>query len=208
LSREEIAVLLMAIRDTPAFGRENAIAVRLLLALCVRKGELLAATWNEFDLDGATDRGPLWRLPEERTKTGSALEIPLAPSIVELLRALHTLALGSKYVFPARRRDAKARYEHVGIDTLNVAMSRLKHELPPFTLHDLRRTARTQLAELGVRGEVAEKCLNHKVRGVVGIYNTHDYYAERRDALQTWAALIVELDAGKSRVVPIKRAAR
>lgn len=203
LSQDEITALFAAIRETPSFGGDNALAIKLLLALCVRKGELLAAKWEEFDLGGE-----VWHLPATRTKTGTALDIPLAPAVVEWLRALHTLAMGSPYVFPARRRDPRSRYEHVGLDTLNVAMSRLTIDMPPFTLHDLRRTARTQLAKLGIRREVAERCLNHKLRGVEGTYNQHDYFAERRSALETWAALIVEMETGKKRVVPIKSGKR
>jgi integrase len=56
--------------------------VKLLLALGVRKGELLGAKWSEFDLDGATDLGPVWRLPAKRTKTVAPLSIPLAPAVV------------------------------------------------------------------------------------------------------------------------------
>ena len=44
--------------------------------------------------------------------------------------------------------------------------------------HDLRRTARTHLEALGVAPHIAERCLNHKLRGVVGIYNRHDYFEE------------------------------
>lgn len=211
LDRTEIATLLKAIRESETFGRENALAIKLLLALCVRKGELLAAEWDEFDLDGADKKvGPVWRLPVERSKTGAGIDIPLPPPAVEWLHMLKGAALGSPYVFPARRKDSRARYDHVGLDTLNVALDRLEHDLEAFTLHDLRRTARTQLAALGVRSEVAERCLNHKLKGVEGTYNQHDYFQERRDALTTWAALIVELDqeGDQNKVVPIRAKTR
>lgn len=126
------------------------LASKLLLALCVRKGELLAARWEEFDLDGDGDAGPVWHLPASRTKTGAALDIPLVPEVVEWFRALQLLAAGSEQVFPQRRRDPRQRVPHVGLDTLNVALTRVTHGLEPFTLHDLRRTARTHLAALGV----------------------------------------------------------
>lgn len=203
LSRVEIADLLKAMRETAAFGGQNALAVKLLLALCVRKGELLGAKWEEFDLDGAPPQGPAWRLPAERTKTGTALDIPLAPPVVAWLRALQAVAGGSSWLFPARRRDPRAKQEHIGVDTLNVARGRLTLDMPAFTLHDLRRTARTHLAELGVRSEVAERCLNHVLKGVEGTYNRHDYFHERRDALTKWAAIVVDLERGDRKVVPI-----
>ncbi|VFS61405.1 Uncharacterised protein [Kluyvera cryocrescens] len=52
-----------------------------------------------------------------------------------------------------------------------------------FTIHDLRRTARTHLEALGVNPIVAERCLNHRIKGVEGIYNRHQYLNERREAL-------------------------
>ena len=179
LSRVELGQLFAAIRKEPTFGGDNLLLVRLLLALCVRKGELFAAPWKEFDLDGTTDDGPVWHLPAGRSKTGAAQDIPLAPAVVGWLRTAQELAAGSEWVFPARRRDKRGRYKHVGMDTLNVALGRVKHELEPFTIHDFRRTARTQLAELGVAPHVAELCLNHKPKGVEAIYNRHTYFAER-----------------------------
>ncbi len=112
---------------------------------------------------------------------------------------------GSEWVFPARRRDARSKAEHVGRDTLNVALSRVDtSKIEAFTVHDLRRTARTHLAAIGVAPHVAELCLNHKPRGVGAIYDRHSYFNERRVALQSWTDLLVQLEAGKTNVVPIK----
>ena len=61
------------------------------------------------------------------------------------------------------------------------------HDVEYFRVHDLRRTCRSLLAELGVETHVAERCLNHKLRGVEGIYNRHDYFSERRTALDVLA---------------------
>ncbi|HEX3912213.1 MAG TPA: hypothetical protein VHW71_01790 [Steroidobacteraceae bacterium] len=51
---------------------------------------------------------------------------------------------------------------------------------------------RTRLSSLGVRSEVAERCLNHKPPGLEGVYNTHDYFAKR--ALETWTVLLLEIE--------------
>jgi integrase len=178
--------------------------VRLILALCVRKGELFAARWSEFDLEGEGDDGPVWHLPAGRSKTGAAQDIPLSPVVVAWLQTAKEFAAGSEWAFPARRRDKRGRYSHVGMDTLNVALGRVKHDLDPFTVHDFRRTARTLLAELGVAPHVAELCLNHKPRGVEAVYNKHTYFAERRAALESWAELLVQIESGQSKVVPIR----
>lgn len=202
LSQDEIGQLFEAMSAEPAFGGDNALSVKLLLALCVRKGELLAARWGEFDLDCDS---PVWKLPKERTKTGAAMDIPLAPPVVKWLKTLQGISGGSKYMFPARRRDPRSRQGHVGLDTLNAALANLDHGIAHFTLHDLRRTARTQLAALGIRPEVAERCLNHKPRGVAGTYDRHEYFAERRDALNQWTNVLCDIERGEKKVVPIRK---
>lgn len=207
LSTDELAELFEKIRETETFGGDNLLAMKLLLALCVRKGELFAARWEEFDLVGRSKSGPVWHLPASRTKTGEPLNIPLVPTVVEWLKVLQVIGAGSEYILPKRRQDHRNRVPHVGSDTLNVAMARVKHGLPHFTLHDLRRTARTQLAALGIRSEVAERCLGHKLRGVEGTYNRHDYFEERRVALEQWTKLIAQAERGERKVVPIRAGA-
>ena len=61
--------------------------------------------------------------------------------------------------------------------------------LPGWTLHDLRRTIATGLADMGVLPHITEKILNHNPKalsGVAGIYNRHEYLAERKAAIGTW----------------------
>ncbi|MDE2139892.1 MAG: tyrosine-type recombinase/integrase, partial [Gammaproteobacteria bacterium] len=197
LSRDELARLFIAMKATQNLGRQNYLAFLLLLATCVRKSELVGARWEEFDLDAA-----IWRLPGERTKTGEGVDIPLAPVAVGWLKELKVFAAGSNYVLPARIHSK--RFPHISPDTLNVALARVKHDIDHFAIHDLRRTARTQLAAMGVSREVAERALNHKLRGVEGTYNQHDYFDERRDALAVWGDLLVSLESGADRsVIPL-----
>ena len=65
----------------------------------------------------------------------------------------------------------------------------------PFSLHDLRRTTQTHLQALGTTPAGAERCLSHRVRGISGIYNRHDYFEERQEALQRWADLLAQVGA-------------
>jgi integrase len=197
-----------SIRNTPSFGGDNLLAIKLILALYVRKGELLGARWEEIDLAGDIKSGPVWHLPAARTKIDQGADIPLVPQVVEWLEAIRVLAGYSEFVFPKRRRDRRHLVAHMGNDTLNVALQRVSHGLPHFTLHDLRRTARTHLAALGIRREVAERCLGHKIRGVEGTYDRHDYFHERRLALAEWTQLILQAERGKSTVTPIRRGRR
>ena len=196
LTREEIIRLFKAMREKAgSFSIENLYAVRLLLLLAVRKEELIAAKWEEFDLEKA-----VWYLPEARTKTSTAIDIPLPVLAVDTLRELQRLACGSAYVFPARKMQSRM-IPHIDTNTLNAAISKhikpLLADIPNFTIHDFRRTARTHLAALGVAPMVAERCLNHKIKGVEGTYNRHDYLDERKQALNEWARLLAALEQGR-----------
>jgi integrase len=140
----------------------------------------------------------------EQVRTSSSVRGCLAPSLVGWLKALREVACGSEFVLPKRRRDRRQRALHVGIDTLNAALAGVDHGLDEFTIHDLRRTMRTHLSSLGIRSEVAERCLNHKLPGLLGVYNTHDYFAEREAALETWTALLPEIERGERKVAPMR----
>lgn len=202
LSRAELVAFFGAMRTAKGFSVQNELTIKLLLLLAVRKMELAAARWDEFDMDGG-----VWYLPGERTKTGEPTDIPLPPLAVEWLRELNRLAGGSAWVLPARKMQSRM-LPHVAESTINVALAKVKHGLPAFTLHDLRRTARSQLAALGVEPHIAERCLNHKIKGVEGTYNRHSYFEERRQALSAWADLLAQLEAGDAdKVMPIRGAA-
>lgn len=62
-----------------------------------------------------------------------------------------------------------------------------------FTPHDLRRTLRTRLAELGVNDLVAERVLGHKLQGMMAVYNRHSYDVEKRQALTQWEQRLKEI---------------
>ena len=181
------------------FSRDNYLACALLVCLGVRKSELCEAKWEEFELENG-----LWHLPKERSKTNVGFTIPLAPEVLKWLEELKIRGFGSEYVFPSRRAS---KSPHMGPDTLNRAITKLfSHEagkkkqppnlmgdMPHFTVHDLRRTCRTLLAKQGTPGHVAERCLNHKLKGVEGIYDQYDYLEERREALKLLSNKLIKL---------------
>ncbi|MEN4873483.1 site-specific integrase [Kosakonia cowanii] len=190
LSLEEVNHVFKVFREhSDSFSRDNYLACALLLLLAVRKSELTGAPWSEFNLE---DKKRF--LPKERNKSGVALVIPLPPHAIEILEELKVRAWDSPYVFPNRRIS---KNQHMGKDTLNRAIAKLfgiepgRKKQPPdvmgnveyFTVHDLRRTSRSLLASLSIPPHVAERCLNHKLKGVEGIYDRYDYLTERMYAL-------------------------
>jgi integrase len=198
LSRDEIVKFFAAMRKTPGFSVENFHTFKLLLLLAVRKGELVMARVDEFDL-----KRSMWALPAERTKTQAAIDIPLSAHAVAALRELIRLGDGSPYLLPARKSQDRM-LPHIHENTLNVALSKVRRVMgikdtkapDSFTVHDLRRTARTHLGKLNVAPHIAEKCLNHKTKGVGGTYDRHDYFDERRDALAKWADFVDGCERG------------
>lgn len=184
LSRDELVALFEAMRQAKGFSVQNELTVKLLLVPAVRKGELIAARWDEFELEADS---PVWHLPGIRTKTGQPLDIPLPTMAVEWLQKLKEHACNSAYVLPARKLRSRM-VPHVCESTLGVAMGKVKHGLPHFTVHDFRRAARTHLAALGVEPRVAERCLDYKLKSVEGVHNRHDYSEARRRALEAWGS--------------------
>jgi len=65
--------------------------------------------------------------------------------------------------------------------------------MAPWTLHDLRRTARSLMARAGITDVVAERVLGHAIPGVEGVYNRHNYFDEKGDALDRLAKLVSEI---------------
>ena len=150
-------------------------------------------SWSELDLDAG-----LWRLPAERNKSGRAFEIPLTRPVIETLRALPRFG---PMVFAL---DGKRPM------TLHQLIERVRRDagLLDVRLHDLRRTLRTGLAELGVTFEVAERVLNHAMPGIQAVYNRHNYLAEKRTALALWAEHVLALAANReARVVAFRSTA-
>jgi integrase len=108
-------------RQGKGFSVQNELTVKQLLLLAVRKGGLIAARWNEFELEADP---PVWHLPGMRTKTGQPLDIPLPTMAVEWLKKLKDLACNAEYVLPARKPQSRM-VSHVCESTLGVATGKV-----------------------------------------------------------------------------------
>lgn len=196
-------------------GRENALALLILLATCVRGIELVKAKKSDFDLDRGT-----WWVPDESVKTRSGFLVPLAPAVIEWVQELTTLAGDSQYLLPARRanRIAKLGDTHVGRTTLWAAIRRAfergDFDIQTFTPHDTRSTAKGHLRNMGVSREISEIALNHKLKGMEGIYDVREEIPERRRALSMWADFLLACEKGlpppsttSGKVVQLRRVA-
>ena len=137
------------------------------------------------EIDGST-----WRIPAERFKTKVAHEVPLIPAIRKLLPKIKNGFLFGCASHRHHLAAGAAPLKSLGnfkedIDAAIALMRRREHRKPmaPWTYHDLRRTARTMLAELGVSDEIAERVLGHSNGKIADTYNHHRYLAEKTAAL-------------------------
>ncbi len=192
LSREELSAFLKSL-STADIHQADRLALRILTATLCRIGELVKARWENVDLEDA-----VWTIPDEDAKV-RGINIPLPSAVVGWFRELHVLAGGSEYVFPARRRR---QLPHINQQTIGRAQREaMPAGMEHFTLHDLRRTGRTLLPDLGVSGDIAERCLNHALQGVRKVYDKNEYFEPRREALSLYADLLLALEKGDTRVL-------
>jgi integrase len=162
---------------------------QLLLLTGQRRGELAGATWSEFDFDKAQ-----WTIPAERVKNSKAHIVHLPPIVVDILTALPRIGdKGLVFTTTGDRPVAgfgDARYR------LDRAMREAGAEVAPFTLHDLRRSAATGMASLGIAPHIVDRVLNHqagKISGVAKVYNRYEYLDERKAALDAWSRHVAGL---------------
>lgn len=77
--------------------------------------------------------------------------------------------------------------------------------MKPWTIHDLRRTARSLMSRAGVLSEHAERVMGHAIGGVEGVYDRHSYFDEKADVLARLAALIDSIVHPRANVVAMKK---
>lgn len=200
LTEAELRELLPSLHT---IGQQNALAVMILLSTCCRIGELAKAEWKDVDLAAG-----VWTIPAGNAKNAKPLAIPLHDAVIDWFRELETLAMGSSFVMPARqsrREKTHGKPMHYEQRALNSMLKKLTKNLKgvrDFTPHDLRSTARSHLASLGVDVVVAERCLNHSLGGLMEIYNQHDYFSERRAALNTWTSFLLACQSEQAWTAP------
>ena len=172
-------------------------ALRLCLVTAQRRGEVAGMCRSEID-------GDWWIIPKERSKNGKAHRVPLSP----LAKTLIKHAGGDDYLFPSPRKKG-SNGEPIPIEAraLTNAITKNRHliEAERFCTHDLRRTAATRMAELGVTRFDISKVLNHTDHEVTAVYDHYAYAAEKKKALLKWGRRLQEILDGKkaSKVVSI-----
>jgi integrase len=177
-------------------GDPYASVIKMLLLTGCRLNEVVGMKWAEIGDDGVT-----WTIPGERTKNHRPHVVPLAPLARDLLANAKRIE-GCPFVFTATGTAVGGWSRHKM--HLDAAMK----PAAPWVLHDLRRTAATGMAEIGIAPHIIEAVLNHVSgarAGVAGVYNRAAYLPEKTAALERWAAHVEGLVSGQAaKVTPLR----
>jgi len=173
-------------------------ALRLCLVTLQRRAEISGMRRSEIE-------GDWWTIPKERTKNGKAHRVPLSPLAKHLIQA----ASGDDYLFPSPRKNGPGG-EPIPIEprALTNAITKNRHHFTAerFSVHDLRRTAATKIAEIGVTRFDIAKVLNHTDHSVTAVYDHYAYDTEKRRALIKWGRRLQNILSGEKarKIVSIK----
>ena len=164
--------------------------VRALLLTAQRRDEVSCMDWSEVE-------GGLWAIPADRHKTGAEAGdklVPLTPAVLELLGKpqkkgfVFSTTNGAK-PFSGFSKPKRALDEAIA----ELRTFDKRKPMPPWVLHDLRRTARSLMSRAGVLADIAERALGHAIPGVRGVYDRHTFLDEKKDALERLARLVAQI---------------
>jgi integrase len=184
LSDEEIRVIWWQAEKQGQFGA----IVRLALLTAQRRERLASMRWEDIS-------GDVWNVPTEaRGKgTGGALKLPAAAKAVVDAQPVFK---DNPHVFAGRKNGSHFGGFSKCKAAFDEALPKIKRAdgaetvIDGWTIHDLRRTARSLMARAGVRPDIAERVLGHVIAGVEGVYDRHKYDDEKGEALASLAAMI------------------
>jgi integrase len=179
LTDQELLQVILAART---LGGPYCGIVEFLALTGQRREEVARMTWDELDLGRR-----LWTIPKSRTKNAKEHAVHLSEPAVALLKRVDKKQPFVFSVFGAKpfQEFGKAKRR---LDALSGVTG--------WRLHDLRRTCVSGMARLGVAPHVADKILNHQagtISGVAAVYQRHDFVAERKEALEHWAAHLLQI---------------
>jgi integrase len=156
------------------------LSLKLMLVTAQRKQEVSNAKWNEFDL-----KNGWWTIPSERSKNGRPHRVPITSIAKKLLAKVKESTASSDYLFPSPRTEKPITGQSIDHALRNNSDF---FSIPPFTPHDLRRTASSKMTEAGTSSNDVSKVLNHSDNTTIGRhYDHYSYDKEKKVALTKWS---------------------
>jgi integrase len=163
-------------KQAEANGTFGAI-VRMCLLTAQRSRKVSAIKWADVSADGE------WTIPAEPREKDTAGSLLLPKAALDIIRGQDRLG-DNPYVF-AGRGDGPYRGFSAGKSTFDTRV-----KVAQWTIHDLRRSARSLLSRAGVRPDISERVMGHALQGVEATYDRHAYTTEKANALKRLAAMI------------------
>lgn len=177
LTDNEIRSLWRKLDEMAVFGP----IVKLCLLTGQRSRKVASMMWEHIEED-------VWTIPQKDREKGTARSIKLTPLALEIIRAQPRLH-GNPYIFASRpSKHFNSWSQHKS--ALDKELKKVLPDMRPWTIHDLRRTARSLLSRAGVRPDIAERVLGHAIVGVEGVYDRHDYHEHKAHAVARLSSLV------------------
>jgi integrase len=187
LTDDEIRAMWKAAEDgAKVFDRY----LQFLFLTATRRNEASEASRSEM-------KGTIWTVPADRYKTGIDFEVPLSAKAIEVLGKIPAIK-GCEYFFTTDGETSISGFSKFKEDFDE------RCGVTDWTLHDLRRTARSLMSRAGVSADHAERCLGHVIGGVRGVYDRHQYLEEKKQAFEALAAQIDRILNPVDNVVQLK----
>lgn len=202
LSDDEIRVLYETFENT-GMRRKNALLMQLILLFGCRSGEMIQSKREHFDFDSG-----IWTVPPENHKggsTGKPLKRPIIPAAQAMIEEAMSLSSHKEFIFQSALKKDRERALNsasaLGLPkTVMAYYQRTRGEIMPhWSIHDLRRTARTRWASTAPP-HVCEVMMGHALPGIWAVYDHNDYLDEQRKAYTAWWALVMKIVNGESKV--------
>ena len=192
--------------ETAGFTDQVKSVFRILLLTGLRASEVCGGFWSEVDLENRLFTIQPNRLKDTKKTGREPHKVFLTETVIEEFKKLKKYAKDSPFIAQSPQNRG---HQHIVHTTLSRAITRYKDHfgIEKFTPHDLRRTFSTRLNELGVAPYVVEKCLDHKMEGVMAVYNRAEYLEERQIALERWESEIKRILKGDTEETPDKEPA-
>jgi integrase len=188
LSDDEIRAIWPELAKAGTFGA----LTKTLLLTAQRRDEVAQMSNKEIGSDG------IWTIPAERYKAKRPNFVPLSKAALAVVAA-QPKHDNCDYVFPSRAKTPYSGFSKSKVKLDKAVFAAMKNRakkgakveaIPNWTLHDLRRTAKTLMARAGVRPDISERVLGHVIAGVEGTYDRHSYADEKRGATEKLAEII------------------
>jgi integrase len=186
LTEDEIRAVWTAIEAEPPL---LSAILKLRLLTAQRGGEVRALRWTDIDPDIAkADDSAWWTIPGEFSKNGKAHRVPLSAGAVDVLKDVRPRHEDPTWVFPGKKGPQVVVWS---------SGSRVRQvSKVDFVPHDLRRTAASYMASMGISRLIVSKILNHSDPSVTKVYDRYSYDKEKRQALEAWGARLQEIVSG------------